>query len=337
MAAWQVAAGDQTHEYSEVFLQFGVMLVGPGDYGDYPHYKGVYTDRSSDAYRDFLPPFAETIQQGDLVVLKRPSGPKWEIIAVGSVESDYWYEPAFADVDGWDLRHCRRVRWRKPSQAIVLPGLTRGTLRRVNKANALAKAQDILAQGAEVTPQPVPSEAPPMTDDDLIDSLIARGLSVNTADLVSRTIWRLRRLAKWYRTHGSDVKEHEIRAFLIIPLFTALGWSEQRLKIEWNRIDVAFFDSSYSREAVLRMIAESKHLDHGLRYAPEQAQEYSMKYPQCDRFVVTDGLRYKLYRRVENNWRFEAYLNLLRPAGRHPYDVEVKGAVDFFMGVLPAS
>lgn len=335
MNVWQIAAGDGSRDYSDVFLHFGVMLVGPGSYGPYPSQKHAYTDPSSDAYRDFLSTFAETVQKGDLIILKRPSSSEWEIIAVGTVESDYLHEPVFGDVDGWDLQHCRRVAWKTPPQMLVVPGLRRGTLYGVNKPEPITKAREILANGASMSPYPIPAPAPEIAVDDVIDSLITRGVSANTAELVSNTIWRLRRLAKWYSVHGSDVGEHEIRAFLIVPLFVALGWSEQRLKIEWDNIDVAFFDSSYSKSAVLRMIVESKRLDDGLRYAPDQAKGYSEKYPRCDRFVVSDGIRYKLFSRHEDNWRFEAYLNLLAPRARHPYYSEVRGAVDFFMGVLP--
>ena len=71
MAYWQVAAGDGQRDYSEIFLKNGVMLIGPGDPGDYFKNKEYYTDvyRPSD-----VSGFAELVKEGDIVVLKRPSG-----------------------------------------------------------------------------------------------------------------------------------------------------------------------------------------------------------------------------------------------------------------------
>ena len=60
----------------------------------------------------------------------------WNVLALGEVVGDYTNEPAFEDVEGWDLQHVRRVRWR---QVDVEPirGLTRGTLNRVHGVSAL--------------------------------------------------------------------------------------------------------------------------------------------------------------------------------------------------------
>ncbi len=35
MNIWQIKAGDSTRDYSEVFIHYGVMLIGSGEYGDY--------------------------------------------------------------------------------------------------------------------------------------------------------------------------------------------------------------------------------------------------------------------------------------------------------------
>jgi len=42
MNYWQVAAGDGRRDYSEVFLNYGVIRIGPGDPGDYFKNKDYY-------------------------------------------------------------------------------------------------------------------------------------------------------------------------------------------------------------------------------------------------------------------------------------------------------
>ena len=127
MTIWQVAAGDGSRDYADVFLKFGVILLGPGSEGDYFSNKDIYNNPESGCYCPFVRTFAEELAQGDLVVLKRPVSSQWEIVAVGEVMSDYSYEDAFSDVDGWDLQHCRRIEWKKPISQTIVSGLRRGT------------------------------------------------------------------------------------------------------------------------------------------------------------------------------------------------------------------
>jgi len=335
MKIWQIAAGDGTRDYTDVFLKFGVILVGPGSEGDYFSNRDVYNNPKSWAYRPFISPLAEELAKGDLVVLKRPSGYNWEIVAVGEIVSDYLFKDVFGDVDGWDLQHCRQVLWKTPPSHTVIAGLRRGTFVGVNHLQAVAAIQQVWAVGNKTTSIPIPNESEEISVDQLIDSLIVEGLPGQSAELITSTIWRLRRIAKWYSSHGSDVGEHEIRTFLIVPLLTSLGWAEQKVKIEWNNIDVALFDSPYSKESKPLVIIESKRLWDGLRYAPDQAASYAKLYPTCTRFIVSDGIRYKLFKRRDDQWQYSAYMNLLAPKHVHPYEIGVDGAVSFFLNVIP--
>lgn len=162
------------------------------------------------------------------------------------------------------------------------------------------------------------------------------GLSGNNADIITRAIWRIRRLAKWYDSHGTDVGEHEIRTFLIVPLLIALGLPEQRIKIEWNNIDISIFESPIpSEQENPVIILETKRLHGGLRYAPNQARDYLQDYPNCCFFIVSNGIHYKLFERIEGKWLFRAYANLLSLKSKHPYFREVKGADELFLKILP--
>jgi hypothetical protein len=143
-------------------------------------------------------------------------------------------------------------------------------------------------------------------------------------------------MAKYYQEHGADVGEHEIRTFLIVPLLLSLGWAEQKVKIEWGNMDVVLFDTPYKKDASRPVvIIESKRLWDGLRYAPDQATHYAQSHPTCLRFVVSDGIRYKLFLRENEAWRFAAYMNLTAPKTMHPYEQGVGGAVAFFRSMIP--
>jgi hypothetical protein len=337
MKIWQVAAGDGTRDYTKVFLKYGVILVGPGSAGDYFQNKEVYNSAESKDYRPFIHVIAEDMNQDDLVILKQPHGPKsWKIVAVGKVTSDYLHKEVFGDVEGWDLQHSRLIQWRIPLNPTVINGLRRGTLVGVNNQQAINEATAIWSTGNALVSEDLPPEPEKLSVEQLIDSLMIEGLPGNGAEVIAKTIWRLSRIARWYSSHGSDVGEHEIRTFLIVPLLTSLGWAEQKIKIEWNNIDVAIFDSPYSKESKPIVIIESKRLSDGLRDAPGQATRYAQNYPTCSLFVVSDGIRYKLYQKeTDGSWRYSSYMNLLFPMHNHPYDTAVQGAVSFFLALIP--
>jgi len=168
--------------------------------------------------------------------------------------------------------------------------------------------------------------------------LISYGLRPNDAEDFTQTIRRIRRLVKWYDSEVKDIKEFETRTFLIIPLLLALGWPEQKLKIEWNNIDIAFFEKPYNKKNLPTnnciIILESKRLGEGLTFAISQGANYSKKYSKCDRLIVTDGCRYRLYKKAGNNWQYTAYLNILKPRVLHPYEKEIKGASDVFLNLM---
>ena len=341
MTTWQIAAGDGNVDYAKIFLRFGVILVGPGNGGKYFEKEDAYLKEPY--YRSWMKPFAEEISEGDRVILKRPNGRRWEIIAVGEVTSDYEFHDVFGDVEGWDLQHCYRVTWKEPNGEGITDGLTRGTLNRVWDERPLRKAENIWTSGTKRTPAEIPELPKKLKVFQLIDALMKEGLPGQNAELIANTIWRLRRMAKWYNYHGKDVGEHEIRTFLIVPLLTSLGWAEQQIKIEWsrerNRIDVALFDTPYSDQIEPQkieplVVIESKKLWDGLRYAPQQAAGYAKQFRSCKTFVVSDGIRYKLFKLEEKGWRHRAYMNLLEMRESHPYEEGVDGAEKFFLEML---
>ena len=139
------------------------------------------------------------------------------------------------------------------------------------------------------------------------------------AEDVVATIERIRRLGGWYRSRGTQISEHEIRTFVVVPLLLALGWSPRQLRIEWNHLDVALFDRPYGPDATLIGLIETKRPSAGLRGARTQAIDYARTMhdwcrkgsgegpperpkENCAFIVVTNGFSYQVLRRPDAGW-----------------------------------
>lgn len=344
---WQIKAGDGERDYPKVFLDFGVMLIGPGTkWGDYHKHRKDYENEKdyNPTTRRTLRQFADEVDEkaAELVVLKCPvGGTEWAAVAVGEITSGYDFKFAFSDVEGFQLQHCRQVDWRETSKKTIR-GLGRGggTFCHLNDKRARKEVVRLWREGEPIKPNRIPPDPKILTDEELVDSLADyKDCGRRNAKLIVDTVLRLQRLAKWYEKNDNDydVKEHETRTFLVIPLIMSLGWAEENVKIEWNHRDVALFGAPYSKEDEPIVIIETKALWDGLGDATKQAQEYAGPYKTCKRVVVTDGIRYKLYTRPKpgKDWLLTAYLNLLTPTRNHPYEPGVGGAVSFLEKMIP--
>lgn len=342
---WQIAAGDSPNrDYGWLFLRYGLAAVGPGEPGPFdpetpdPAYESY-------AFRPFLEPFCSQMAIGDVLILKRPSGQNlWSIVAVGEVASDYTWEARLGDVEGWDLQHMRRVNWRRPAQLTIVAGLVRGTLKRVNKPELQALARRVWEAGVPVkAPAELPRVPEVVDDETVISTLMDYGISSFAAETVAQTLRRIRRLADWYANTGAELGEHEIRTFLVVPILQALGWPEQRMRIEYERVDIALWSLPFDHPAgrVVRVI-ETKRLYDALGDAPvSQATRYA-EAQECHSIVVTDGFRWKLFERgVDEDglgpWVPTAYADIRRLRDRHPLDQRVAGADKLFLNLLPAT
>jgi hypothetical protein len=331
---WQIAAGEGARDYSDIFLKFGVMLMGSGGPGPYFENKMAY--KGHRGWRSGVARFAEDAKKDEIVILKRAYHQQWEVVAVGRIVSDYQFLDQFDDVEGWNLPHCRKVEWTRPVQGrLTAHGLTRGTFLAVHNSDAKEKAEEILINGNHINATPIPPDANKIKDEELVEALIDNGLRPGESESVIETIWRTRRLAQWYRKQSWNISEHETRSFLIIPILLALGWSEQKMRIEWENTDIAFFADVYREHAHPCMILESKRMWAGLDYARNQAEKYAHLYQNCTRLVISDGMCYRLYERVENEWIWKAYMNLLRLRDGHPYEKSIGGAPQLFVNLMP--
>ncbi len=345
MAYWQIAAGFEDRGYWKYFYRYGIACVG-GKKGKARFLNDVHKD--------------------DTLILKE--GTK-AIRAVGKVMNEpkmaqessslkLSNDDLFYHFDGWVLPVFCEVEWRAPSDPVQVKGLTRGTFAGVNSEAIKKTAQEIasITKPRKKTNLPRPTEL--IGDEKLLKFLVHEGLSTNTANELKTSIERIRLLADYYfYEYGdekdglswNDLREHEIRSFLVIPFLLAMGWSEQQLKIELpvkskgnttKHVDIACFSEPFSGSATEpSIIIETKSFGTGLVNASKQARGYAKNFEKCKAFIATNGTCYKLFPRVNRESfadRPSAYLDLLRPRSRYPLDPEgCGGALDVLNALLP--
>lgn len=329
---WQVAAGSRGRDYSEQFLRFGMAFVGN-------------------------PKTIEKVEEGDVVILK--SGVKG-IRAAGEVVKRHGRHKGVGDkkwlrdFDGWDLSAYCYVDWRRPLTDVPVTGLRQAQLSEVHRPNVKDAADRVLTgeiPHEKLEPEGDPDSTESVDDNTLINFLIKQGLRVSQADELTNAISRIRRLVDYYFDCGvpwEQVREHETRTFLVIPLLLALGWSEQQLKIELpcggrNAVDIAGFRKPYIGKKEdnknCTLIIETKGFSSGLTYAVNQGKRYSNSFGSCKLVVVTNGYCYKIYRKQGNDFQDypSAYINLRNPQDKYPIDpANVKGATDAIRYLLPS-
>jgi len=328
---WQVAAGSEafSRDYVHLFIRYGIAFVGQGC--------GI-----------------QKVEVGNIVLLKKGAS---EIITAGEVverkgshrgEGDKeWLE----DIDGWDLTEYCYVDWRvPPAKPLKTKGLSQRAVTRAYKDEHINLANSLLSRPVQAfAAEPKPTLR--ITDEEILEFMISQGLRPSAADELTNTVRKIRLLAKYYNEaenfEWKDVREHETRTFLVVPLLLALGWAEQQMKIELpssqGKIDIACFPRPYrckNKECVL--LIETKDFRSGLAYAPEQVRRYAAGFPACQVLVVTNGWCYKTFHRLKRTGSFDekpsAYLNLLDPRDRYPLDPQhTKGACEVMKSLLPSS
>jgi hypothetical protein len=326
---WQIGSGDSSRDYSKVFLDFGVALVGPGDPGDERNPETAEYYNLNESVKNWGMVLKQ-IKKNHWIILRK--GRKI-IKAVGEVNSEYDYIPIFGDVDGWDLQHSVKVDWYLPQKDICFDKsiLSMSTL----EACYNSDVHERISQEDFEKHLPkynfnnfkIPNE---ITIKDISKSLINNGVRIQDAENISNTIERIIKLAKWYYENDYYVLEHEIRTLLVIPLLISLGWSEQKIKIEYNKIDIAIFRKPFIGDYKLspHIIIETKKFDDGLSYTNNQIINYSKMYPDCKLLITTNGFRYKIYEKSGNDFIEIAYLNLFNLRAQHYLYRSINGAID---------
>jgi hypothetical protein len=296
---WQISGGSAARSYADIFLKYGVALIGPGDAGPW-----VPARDDGDFEGGFVRRFASEVATGDAFLLRTGIA---TIAAVGLVAGPYQYVNVFDDVNGWDLQHSRRVRWcQLPGEHAFMGavfGANPSRCSRVWNADVLNFAQRFLNSPPthwQTAPLPeLPAEEPPL---DEVPGALA-GLVAQAADLVP--------FLQDPQAFGDLPTEDELIAHLVVPFLRALGWPPERIAVQWRRIDVAAFRALPRTPENCHLVIEANRLGAGVEGALEQARGYVEALGVPRDAVVTDGVRYRMYA-GGRGFEHVAYANLAR-------------------------
>jgi hypothetical protein len=298
-SVWQVSGGPANRDYSDIFLKYGVALIGPGDAG--PWRMG----REDDEFEGwFVRRFATELEIGDVLLLRTGIS---KIRAVGIVASEYLYLPQFDDVNGWDLQHGRRVRWCKLPNTydfgLSVFGANPPRLSKLASAEILDYAHRFIesppTNWQSVSLHALPSEEP-----------FWESPPSNLHDLIAQ-VHDLAGLYCENEKFGSLPTEDELIAHYVVPFLRKMGWPVENIAIKWRHVDVTVFRALPRRPENCQFIIEAKRLGSGVEGALDQAKNYLRDLGIEREIVVTDGIRYRMYE-GSNNFAHIAYANLDR-------------------------
>jgi hypothetical protein len=338
---WQLAAGDTNRSYADLCITWDVILNGPGYAGEWPLCEPTLRhDRCSSRKLTDLRRFAEEIQDGDYIVLRTGTS---QVAGVGQVVGGYVHADIFGDVDGWDLQHVRRVRWlwtgAEGAKAFDTYAMKLGdTTQRLGPGPVRDWLSSLSVAGEKTNRPIVQLPASSRTHDvsitEISEYLFNQGVASASISSLVAQMGELVHIAKWYgRT--TPPSEHETVAYLVIPLLRALGWTPQRVGVEWNRVDVALFDRLPREASSLRVVVEAKRMGRSCLSAMSQAAAYAEGKARCHGLIVTDGIRYGVYHRIATEpFRLYAYMNLARLRSTYPI-YNCRGVQDALLAMSP--
>ncbi|MBP3040015.1 hypothetical protein J9303_11010 [Bacillaceae bacterium Marseille-Q3522] len=314
---WQQGGGDGDRVYCDICFKYGVILNGPGSAGELTDEveKKMLSDGISSRKISDLRRFCFDMKDGDIVVLR--VGTK-EIHGVGVIIGTYEWNNIFSDVDGWDMKHCRRVQWlwkaegnTKPKTFPVYTLKQGDTTQKLDSQDVKTWISSLGFDFSKKSTLPIlPNDSDKETKiEDIADYLYEKGAAGNSIKTLVDVIDDLHMIAKWYKRTPAP-SEFETEAYLIIPLLRALGWTPQKMAVEWNRVDIALFDKLPREDENLIAVVEAKRKDNSCLTAFSQAEEYSKNKVRCNRLIVTDGLRYGIFTKDGDQYKRHAYMNL---------------------------
>lgn len=325
---WQQSCGNGDREYSQICLKHNVILNGPGFTGklEKQNIKDLRSDGLTSKKVTDLNRFCFDMKDGDYVVLRLG---KEKIFAFGIVVGDYEWNDIFSDVDGWDLQHVRRVCWLWSSEQpkeFRNNEIKWGDTTQIMDSPVIRQWIDSLNLEEPSADKIALAELPQEDSDDVpsIESisefLYDKGMSNNSIVALVNVIDDLHMIAKWYQKQDQP-SEFETEAYLIIPLLRALGWTPQKMAIEWNHVDISLFDKLPRNDENLIAVVEAKKKNNSCLTAYSQAERYSQNKTNCNRLVVTDGLRYGVFIKDIDTYQLFAYMNLTEFKSQyHIYD-----------------
>ena len=212
-----------------MFLQHGVALVAPGDAGPWR------PDRSDDEFDGgFVRRFATEIATGDVFLLRSGLA---TVVAVGIVASDYLYANAFDDVNGLDLQHARRVRWRRlPEASPFQEPLSAEARLAARESRCRMWSTSQCASSTRRRPPGRPRRCPnflPRSRRSIMCPMRCKGSSRRPPISC--------RCTSMTQSFGEPPSEDELIVHFVVPFLRALGWPPERIAVKWRYVDVAVF------------------------------------------------------------------------------------------------
>ena len=174
---------------------------------------------------------------------------------------------------------------------------------------------------------------------EISDFLCDKGVASASISNLLNEIGELIRIANWCYRRVEIPSENETVNYLVVPLLRALGWTPQRMAIEWKKIDIALFSGLPRSEDRLSVVIEAKKKGSSCLSAFQQAQKYALKVKNCNRIIVTEGLRYGVFTRNLDNSdepqesSLHAYINLTILRKEYPL-YYCKGAKDALLSMM---
>lgn len=346
---WVVAAGDGNRNYADICLEHGVVIMGPSYCGDWLNRwsqdglkadEVLRRDKWSSHVIANLNSFVTDVKPGDLVILRLGTS---EIHGVGIVAGEYDYNELFSDIDGWDLAHTHRVNWiwnkpqGKPKDAngILSRGYTLQRLKRSGKTEAFFKWVETLPPASGNLPD-LKKPGKELDVHNIIRKLFDYGLGSGSLSALEDRIKDLCTLAEWYKTYGVAPSEYETTSHLITPLLLALGWTPQRIQLEYpiigsrTRVDLALYQNGNRKAYEPIAFIEAKKFGYSCLNAESQIRNYAENMQYLRRLIVTDGIRYGIFVRKQGDDEFPdkptAYLNLTDLRDEYPVYGDCRGA-----------
>lgn len=310
MNVWQIATGRSGRDYRDIFFEYDAMIMGPGYLGD--ALKAHYADGRSTSIQNQIHSFAHNPKPGDRVIMRFTQS----IIGVGQVplgdQDQYSFEESFRTVYGWDLRHCRRVKWAKrgrlgPLARMKFPATQQPTFTRIHDPKIIGIVESLPDSWFRGHLRRMPSpDASAYTEEEFGAELFRSGISGRNIQDIYAALRQADNLCSWYRQDESGERptEHEVVSHIILPLFLGLGWSPQQLAVEWNKVDVAFFKKTPTREDNCVIVLEAKGMGEALGDVLVQPTEYIRKLhlTRVRYIVVTNGATLFVYAKKGGKW-----------------------------------
>ena len=349
---WQHAAGDRRRNYVDICLRWNVILMGPSWSGRWLSCNdklGVKEKKVAMMERfgvskhkvAMMERFCDKMMAGDIVVLNLGLD---SVYAVGQIVGDYEWCEEFNDIDGWNIGHVRRVNWLWESKQSpkIFPKRTlkRGTTQQLGSIDVINWLKSLEISNGQWTcelPELPKSVDLKLNFEQVSEYLFDKGVARDSISSLVAQIDEFIGIANWYGRSEEKISEQETVCYLVVPLLRALGWTPQRMAIEWNNIDVALFSKLPRDKESVSIVVEAKKMGAASLSAFPQAKSYTKNYPNCKRIVVTDGLRYGVNVRKlgeEFGEKPYAYMNLTRLRDGYPA-YECKGVRDAILTMVP--